>query len=537
MNYTQKNIELIKMHGYELPTKDAKKRQQHRMSFRNESSLYHRKCDKTGKQIISMYRPGTTFPVYYFKEWMSNDWDARDYGQEFDFNRTFFEQFKEMSNKVPHQSLIFSNNQNCDFCNIVGNCKNCFLCYGSINCEDCYYGNPFNSKDCADLLVLRNSELCIEGIDSVALYNSYKCQDCSNSSNLKFCHDVHNSKNCFACVGLNRKEYCILNVQYTQADYEDIMSETNLCDPATYEKIIRSLNKLKLDKPHKYYVGSNNENVTGNYIFNSKDLHDIYFAEKCQDVAYGFQLLDVKDTVDINNAEMADHCYQVCAAYNQVSNCTFSYFLWDGVYSVHYSGNCTQNVKDCFGCEGLKHAQYCILNKQYTKEEYEELLPRIIEHMKSTGEWGQFFPSSISPFAYNETVANDYYPLNKEEAQAQGYTWHDTSSENRYVGPEVKIPHTIKDVSPEICSEIFTCETTGKPYKIIPKELELYKKLNVPLPRINPKQRHIDRILKRNPLQLFNRTCTNCAKAITTTYSPDRPEKVYCEECYLAEVY
>jgi hypothetical protein len=30
--------------------------------------------------------------------------------------------------------------------------------------------------------------------------------------------------------------------------------------------------------------------------------------------------------------------------------------------------------------------------------------------MQKTGEWGMFFDSSMSPFPYNDTVANDYYP-------------------------------------------------------------------------------------------------------------------------------
>jgi hypothetical protein len=537
MTLNQKNIDLIKMFGYEPPTSDHIERRRHRLAFRNESALYHRKCDKTGKQIISMHRPDTPFPVYYYKEWISTDWDARDYGQDYDFNRPFFEQYQELVNKVPHQSLIFSNNENCDFCNIVGNCKNCYLCYGSINCEDCYYGSPFNCSNCVDSLVLRKSEICIEGIDSDSLYSCYKCKDCSNSSDLQFCIDVNNSKNCFACVGLNHKEYCILNVQYAKEEYESFMQKTNLCDPVTYERILKSLNELKTKVPHKYYVGSNNENVKGNYVSNSKDCHEVYFAEKCQDVSFAEQLLDVQDCVEINNAEMTNHCYQICAAYNQVSNCSNSIFLWDGVYNVHYSGNCTQNVKNCFGCEALKHAEYCILNKQYTKEEYEEMLPKIIEHMKSTGEWGQFFPGYLSPFAYNETVANDYYPLTKEEAEAKGYNWHDSSNENKYLGPEVKIPNTIQDVDPKVCDQIFTCEESGKPYKIIPKELEMYKRLNVPLPKRAPKQRHIDRIHKRNPMQLWERQCDKCSKTLTTTYSPDRKEIVYCEECYLAEVY
>ncbi len=37
--------------------------------------------------------------------------------------------------------------------------------------------------------------------------------------------------------------------------------------------------------------------------------------------------------------------------------------------------------QNCFGCISLRNASYCILNKQYTKEEYEALVPQIIEHM------------------------------------------------------------------------------------------------------------------------------------------------------------
>ena len=45
--------------------------------------------------------------------------------------------------------------------------------------------------------------------------------------------------------------------------------------------------------------------------------------------------------------------------------------------------------------------------------------------MRSTGEWGQYFPASLSPFAYNETVANDYFPLTKDEAHDHGFAWYD----------------------------------------------------------------------------------------------------------------
>jgi hypothetical protein len=70
-----------------------------------------------------------------------------------------------------------------------------------------------------------------------------------------------------------------------------------------------------------------------------------------------------------------------------------------------------RSSSNCFGCIGLHDAEYCIFNKQYTsKEKYEEEVERIIRHMIATKERGEFFHPSLSPFGYNETVAQEYYP-------------------------------------------------------------------------------------------------------------------------------
>jgi hypothetical protein len=178
------------------------------------------------------------------------------------------------------------------------------------------------------------------------------------------------------------------------------------------------------------------------------------------------------------------------------------------------------------------------LNKQYTKEEYEELVPKIIEHMKKSGEWGQFFPVGISPFAYNETVAIEYYPLSKEEVLAKGWRWQEESeSGDAQKVSDYKIPDNISDVSDEILGKGLKCEVTGRPYKIIQQELEFYRKMNLPIPRRCPDQRHIDRIALRDPRKLWERKCTNCGKMMSSVYAPERSEKVYCEECYLKAVY
>jgi hypothetical protein len=76
-----------------------------------------------------------------------------------------------------------------------------------------------------------------------------------------------------------------------------------------------------------------------------------------------------------------------------------------------------------------------------------------------------------------------------------------------------------------------------KPYRIIKQELEFYKKHNIPLPRKHPDIRHMERMKLRNPRKLFDRKCDKCWKDIKTTYSPSRPEIVYCQECFEKEFY
>lgn len=196
--------------------------------------------------------------------------------------------------------------------------------------------------------------------------------------------------------------------------------------------------------------------------------------------------------------------------------------------------------KNLFACIGLKNKSYCILNKQYTKEEYETLVPKIIEHMIKIGEWGEFFPSSLSPFGYNETVAAEYFPLSKELALQDGrFNWSDYEPpfpKADKVIPVDKLPDDIKDIPDDILNWAIECEVTGKPFRIIKPELEFYRKHHLPIPRRHPDQRHMDRMALRNPRKLFERKCDKCQSPMITTYAPDSPETVYCEACYNKEV-
>ncbi|MDD2487015.1 MAG: hypothetical protein PHS92_01450 [Candidatus Gracilibacteria bacterium] len=197
------------------------------------------------------------------------------------------------------------------------------------------------------------------------------------------------------------------------------------------------------------------------------------------------------------------------------------------------------NCSEVFGCASLNNKKYCILNRQYTKEEYETLVPKIIEHMRKTGEWGEFFPISISPFGYNESAAMDHYPLSKEKILESGFklsTYENPKPVVTKTIPASKLPEDIREIPDDILNWAIECEVTGRPFRIIKPELEFYRKHSLPIPRRHPDQRHLDRIKLRNPRKLYSRDCDKCGKGMNTTYSIDRTEIIYCEQCYDKEL-
>jgi hypothetical protein len=503
-------------------------RQRRRFSFRNERYLYRRKCNGSGKEIISMYPPESIYKVYAQDVWWQTNWDGTAYGRDFDFSRPFFEQFAELSKDVPRIALLNNNSENSEYCNFTGDVKNSYLIFGSVYSEDCYYGSPYYSKNCVDTLVLRECELCYECIDCRKLYHSFYSQDCNNSDFLLYCFDLQNCSECIGCAGLRGKKNCIFNKQYSKVDYLKFQKDINLCDPEFHKMITEKFEEIKNSVPRQAILSTGSENVSGSHVFSSKNTFESFIADRCEDCSHCSQVVDLKDCYDNNYTEENELCYEYLGMYG-TRKTLFSIFCrnTNEAYYSDYLVNC-QYV---FGCTNLHNKKYCILNKQYTQEEYEKLVPKIAEHMQKTPssgglstEWGEFFPVSISPFSYNETVAQEYFPLTKPEVEKFGWKWRN-DDKKEFQPQTVQIPKEINEVPDTVCSEILACEITGKNFRIIPQELAFYKKMHLPTPRRHPDQRHKERIEKRNPRKLFNRNCDKCGKQIVTSYPPKRLQK------------
>jgi hypothetical protein len=511
-------------------------RRQRRLAFRNERFLYHRKCDLTGKAIISVYSPDSQYKIYIQDEWWSDKWNPLDFGREFDFSRPFFDQFAELMKVVPRRNLIYFQNENSEYTNCCSNNKDCYLLFSSDYNQGCLYvSNIQKCIDCVDCSIGSESELCYECFN---FHHCYKCLFSSNVDNCSDCFAVYDCKGCKNCTfssGLRNKEFYIYNKPYSQDEYFKLVTEFGMDRSLVLASAREKFDSLLMNQPRLCLNNVNNENCVGDYLYNSKNCFQSFNVIDSESSSYIYDAVKCKDCADCNEIGYSELCYQVVEAFPDTYNSKFVFFTAN-TSDITYCDHC-YNSNNLFGCVGMKRNSYCILNKQYTEGEYEDLMPKIVEHMRKTREWGEFFPINLSPFGYNETVANEAFPLDREQALKLGANWSDYEAGAQFHGEEVKVPNSIKDTDESILEKVLTCEVTGKLYKVIPQEFKFYKKIGLPIPKRSPEQRYMDRISFRNPRKLWDRKCAKCNKNIITSYAPERPEIVYCEDCYLKNVY
>jgi len=524
-----------------------------RMLATNERFLYKRKCDLTGKDIFSMYNKDTVFPVYDLDVWYSDAWDPYSYGMDFDPSRPFFEQFLELQNKVPRMSLVRQMDAvNSPFTHRVTAPKNSFMVFRSSYPEDCMYiynaNSPRSSCDCSWLI---KSELCYECVNCQNSYNMRFSVDTNDSRDSSFLYACRNCSNCVGCVNLLNREYCIWNEQYTKEKYFEKIKELELNSHSGLEKMKIKFEEFRKRFPQKGVNAIKSTNVSGNWLTNCMNVHQSFNCEEVKDGKYLLMVFKAQDCMDYfewgNKAELV---YESENCGLDISRIFFSTQCWSGANDLYYCNTCVGS-QHCLGCVGLKKGEYSILNKRYSKEEYEKLKNQIIQQMKEVPYYdgdkkylfGEHFPNSFSDFAYNETGAYEYFPLAKKEALDKGYKWKEREKKNYQVTKKsVDLSDTIAEVDDSILNEIIECEDKENPhsvgaFRITPNELSFYRRMDLPLPRACFDVRHIRRFQKRPKLQSQRRECSKCDLEINTVYDAPKYPIIYCENCYKQEIY
>ena len=531
--------EFLKKFDCPAPTMCVMCRHQRRAMFFPILTFHRRTSALSGTPLLSIYSQKNSFPVYSIEEWWSDVWDALSFGKPYDPSRTLLEQFGELIAVVPKMANHNENADNCEYSYGAYNSHNCYYCKTIARSQDIFYSEMITGKNDSliDCYRCQYSSYLVECLLSLNCYGSSYLLRCSNVRDSHFCIDCQGCADCLFCHNLRNKSFHINNKPVDKETFRHMKEEIIDGRYSTLEKNLESFGDVYRATIWRDQQNVNCEDCSGDGLFSCARCHECFNCFNTVDGRYCWDLTPSTtntNSMDLTQGGIGELLYN-CTSLGGKNYYARMCFRCRHSSSITYCIDCF-SCKDCFACTGLKNKSFCILNTQYTEEGYKMLVSTIIEHMKRDGDWGNFFHPAHSFFAYNTSSASAYFPLEKEEVIKRGWRWEDMAEPALSGEVASSIPDGIDETDDILTSSILTCPVSGKKFRIQKRELEIYRTLRLPLPRLHPDIRMKRRKQMINPYVLQSGRCGKCGKEIRTTF-PEGSENVLCEECYLKEVY
>lgn len=528
------------------PTFCPECRRQQRFSWRNFTHYYRKPCFLTGNTVLTLYSPESKVRVIESSIWHSDRWDAKEYAKTYDFSKSFFEQYVDLLKTVPRPAMDTDDglvSKNCPYTNDFAMGKDCYLVVKAWKLENVMYSfYVVNGKDLVDVHTsFGKDEANYETVNTKQCYRCRNIIDSRSCSECLFSFDLRNCSNCFLCSGLRGKSYCYKNKEVGKEKYEEILNSYNLSTYSGTEKALLEFNELVKSHPRKPLRMVNCNNCFGDLIFNSHNCLNCFCLLDSENAKYCTFADGTKDAMDSEACGGSELIYQSdLPAF--CSNIICSYSVWNSQNLFYCSA--MYRSSDCFGCSGLKDSKYCILNKQYSKEEYLKFVELIKKHMKdlpyvdsmgNTYAFGDFLPIELSYFGYNDSVASELlYPLTSNEIRESGFFYQDNQYRDLHNDTISfdSLPDNIKDVSDDILDKVITSKSSGRQYKITEQELFFYRKYSIPLPRESFYDRYHRRLRDMTTFRIFKSKSVESGKDIYTYINPQDNFPVLTEEEY-----
>jgi len=442
--------------------------------------------------IVSKYPPTSRISKVTDISSFDKNIDDRMSMHAYASQKWFFKNFAILFSSITHPwTIMYALAENADFANEVLASKNVYLSSTVIkDCENVLYSSnikEWSSDVLNSVMVWNNSQNVYMWVGIIESSNIFYSRCIKNSSNIWFCVNCVWCSHCMMCVDMENASYCIRNKQYTKEEYIKIKTEL-------------------LKRKDKFYHRYKQLPITWKNIWSTRVTWS--FVCQSQDVEnwlYSYWLKQVRNSIiwwgKWVNEYMADiicwctigndHIYGVVWAWAWSSHLYCScHIVWSHIYYCYYMENCSF----CLWCVGLKNKQFCILNKQYTKEEWHQKVNKIFATMEKEWSLWFFFPAAMCPYYFNDTIA---YQLDdsftKEEVEEKWYLRRDEVV-------KVDIPEWIEVVNTselgkyewwkdntwwidhDITKKVIQ-DKTWNIYRIIGMEYDFLMKHGLPLPR------------------------------------------------------
>lgn len=561
--------------SYDLPLPDTAPRVRQLIAhmYKNERHLYTIQSVLSGTKTVSRIAPEMNIPVLTMAEWASDDRDCLEYGVDREPGQDVIQTISKLARVVPYQDLVgsFSNlENNAQYTNYTADLKDCYLLFDSNTTESsAYCTKARKSTQVFDCLNIKACEQCYQCVDCTGLYECFRLYDCSDCRDSVRLIDCHGCDHCIWCTNLHNVSYRIYNQQVTPAEYQTFINSLKdswwKLDSDKREGLRNAVTKRSL-----HILQSENclwENIRlSKNVFLSSNILEWQDLRYCFDVG---QSQDCYDVTSYGHDSTQMYCSAQVGRYSNNIYCSCTVGRWEHLY---YCID-TKKSEHCFWCVNMKHKEYCIFNKQYTKEQYFELVPQIIQQMREDNQRWTYFDSTLSIYPYNDSIAIHHFPpkylisstgeksllhkqgiwtitLQQDEwfvvdaildfggSQSLPIKWRTTSREinvpESMVTVSTDVLPLIGDTTDDILQQAIICKQTWKAFRIVPLELAFYRKHHLPLPTLHPTIRYEQRLARRPWYELSLRRCAISDEQLLSVY-PDWD--VVSNEVYQKRVY
>lgn len=506
-------------------------------------NLFSRLCNVPGHTefMISIFSQDCPFPVYDYKYFIGDTFDPMSFGKAYDPSKKPLEQLFEMRKVFPMPSFLNRDpaSVNSDYSNGGRNTNNAYFSSGCFDSEDVWYtAFASKSREIMDSRALYGCDMVYRALFSDHLYKSAYIYFSENCSTSYFLYDCRNCTDCFGCVNLRNAKNCIFNVQYSKEDYDAFIQELLPFKRSVLTQLESKFWDLVKVTPMNASRNTNIKDTYGVLLYDMGSSFSTTHSHRSFNVRYAEEALSHKDSMDLLFSGGSSHnLYMTTNIGSQSSNVKFS--VSSKVSSDSEFIFNSRNLSNCFMCFGLQNKSYCILNKQYTPDEYWKIVDEIKVALLENGEYADGLGMEFSAEAYNFSLGQISFPLTKEEITSLGgYSAKDPESNAKDVEiiSASLLPDSIDEVTDDICTKAIACTETRRPFKITPSELAFYRKMKLPLPITHPTIR-LNKNYTYVPMGvIYTVTCASCGKTTPSLYDKESGYTLYCESCFKREV-
>ena len=177
---------------------------------------------------------------------------------------------------------------------------------------------------------------------------------------------------------MHNKAFCIFNRQLTEAEYKEQVKKYRAWPAEKVFKVVEEIRaKLPVTQTHE---GHNENSSYGDYVYYNKNCYMCFDAVNNKDGGYLYDTNLQANCYDVTYSTENELSYQIVDSGN-CFNCSFVVFsknCQDSSYVIN-----GYDIKNCLGSVNRGHAQYEILNRQYSKEDYERVSKEILDDLKN----------------------------------------------------------------------------------------------------------------------------------------------------------